>query len=40
MIIQLPRRALTDQDLIYFARKLEIPHFRGVFMRDTPPKTS
>lgn len=36
--MKLPRRALTDQDLTYFAKKLEIPQFRGVFMRDTLPK--
>lgn len=31
-------RALSNHDLIKYANSLEIPHFRGVFMRDTLPK--
>lgn len=34
----LPDRALTNIDLQKFAKKLHIPSFRGVFMRDTLPK--
>lgn len=33
----LPKRALTDHDLQQAARQLRIPHFRGVFLRDTLP---
>lgn len=33
----LPRRALTNIDLINYAKMLEIPNFRGVFMRDDLP---
>lgn len=32
----LPKRALTDVDLRKFT--LHIPHFRGIFMRDSLPK--
>lgn len=32
----LPRRALTDVDILRFGKN--ITHFRGVFMRDTLPK--
>lgn len=30
--------ALTNFDIIRYAADLKIPHFRGVFMRDTLPK--
>lgn len=33
---QLPNRALTDNDIKKYAKN--IPHFRGVFMRDLLPK--
>ena len=33
----MPDRALTDFDLIKYAEKLKIPHFRGVFMRNKLP---
>jgi hypothetical protein len=35
--IKLPRRALTNIDLIKFAKKLKISNFRGVFMKDNLP---
>ena len=36
--IELPSdRALTNLDIEDYANKLEIPYFRGVFMRDTLP---
>lgn len=35
---KLPRRALTNIDLLTFAKSFNIPHFRGVFMRDDLPK--
>lgn len=35
----LSNRALTDTDLLCYAKKLEIPNFRGVFMRNDLPKT-
>lgn len=35
--MKLPRRALTNIDLTKYAKKLFIPNFRGVFMRDTLP---
>lgn len=34
--MNLPKRPLTDQDLYKYAKKL--PHFRGIFMRDSLPK--
>lgn len=33
----LPHRALTDTDLLKYAKIMEIPHFRGVFMRNDLP---
>lgn len=36
--MKLPHRALTDVDLIKYAKLLKIPHFRGVFMRNALPK--
>lgn len=33
----MPARALYDYEIIGYAKKLKIPHFRGVFMRDTLP---
>lgn len=38
--MKLPSRPLTDVDLQIYAKKLKIPHFRGVFMRDALPTTS
>lgn len=35
--MKLPRRALTDVDLLKYAKLLKIPHFRGVFMRNGLP---
>ena len=32
-------KGLTNFDLIKYARALEIKHFRGVFMRDTLPRS-
>jgi hypothetical protein len=29
-----PSRALTDKEIKFFAKKLKIPHFRGVYMRE------
>jgi len=34
----LPNRPLTDQDIIKYAKKFKINHFRGVFSRDNLPK--
>lgn len=31
-------RALTNHDLIRYAKQLNIPNFRGVFMRDDLPR--
>lgn len=36
--MKLPNRALFDVDLIKYAKKLKIPHFRGVFMRNSLPQ--
>lgn len=38
--IKLPKRALYDIELQKYAKRLKIPHFRGVFMRDTLPEGS
>ena len=34
----MPNRALYDVDLVLWAKRLKIPYFRGVFMRDNLPK--
>lgn len=31
-------RALSDYDLMKYVKQLRIPHFRGIYMRDTLPK--
>lgn len=31
-------RPLSNHDIIKFAKEMQIPHFRGVFMRDSLPK--
>ena len=36
--VTLPDRSLINIELSTYARELEIPHFRGVFMRDTSPQ--
>ena len=36
--VSMPDRPLTNTELSTNARELEIPHFRGVFMRDTLPQ--
>lgn len=35
----LPNRPLSSQDIIKHVAQLKIPHFRGVFSRDSLPKT-
>ena len=35
--LSIPDKPLTNIELSTYARELEIPHFRGVFMRDTSP---
>lgn len=37
--ISIPIKPLTNHDLTYYAKILKISHFRGVFMRDSLPKT-
>ncbi len=34
----IPDKILTNYDLSEYATQLKIPHFRGIFMRDTLPK--
>ena len=36
--VVLPNKPLSNIELIETARELEIPYFRGVFLRDTLPK--
>ena len=36
--INIPDKSLTNFDLLEYVEELKIPHFRGVFMRDTIPK--
>ena len=31
-------KGLTNVDLLFYAKKLGIKHFRGVYMRDSLPK--
>ena len=33
-------KGLTNIDLYKYARQLNIPHFRGIFMRDTLPRVA
>ena len=33
--LEIPNKPLTNYELIYYAEKLKIPNFRGVYMRDT-----
>ena len=35
--VSIPDKPLTDIELTAYAQELEIPHFRGFFMRDTLP---
>ena len=35
----MPKRALTNLDIIRYAKKFKIPYFRGVFMRNELPAT-
>ena len=37
--LYIPDKILTNYDLCMYATLLKIPHFRGVFMRDTLPTT-
>lgn len=37
--MKLPNRPLTNIDLIHYVKKLKIPYFRGVYMRDNLPST-
>ena len=36
--IQIPDKSLSNFDLMKYAEDLNIPNFRGVFMRDELPK--
>ena len=36
--VVLPNKPLTNFELLDAAKKLNIPNFRGVFLRDTLPK--
>ena len=38
--IAIPDKALTNIELSTYAQELQIPHFRGVFMKDTLPQYS
>lgn len=35
--MNLPNKALTDNDLNNYVKKLQVPFFRGIFMRDDLP---
>ena len=35
---KLPLRPLTDADLLKYVKLFKIPHFHGIFMRNTLPK--
>ena len=34
---KIPIRPLTNYDLLFYAKKLRIPYFKGVYMRDALP---
>ena len=36
--VHIPDKVLTNFDLCEYVTRLKIPHFRGVFMRDTLPE--
>jgi hypothetical protein len=38
--MKIPNKPLSQYDLIKYVRKLKIPNFKGVYMRDTLPKNS
>jgi hypothetical protein len=38
--MKIPNKPLSQYDLIKYVRKLKIPNFKGVHMRDTLPKNS
>ena len=35
----IPRKSLTNLQILKYVKLLKIPHFRGIFMRDKLPKT-
>lgn len=35
--ISIPIKALADHEIVKYAKELNIPHFRGVYMRDSLP---
>lgn len=37
--VALPKHALSNYEILNYIKQLQIPHFRGVFMRDKLPKT-
>lgn len=37
--LSLPKRALSNFDLLEYAKKLKIPYFRGVYMRNSLPSS-
>ena len=37
--VEVSEKSLSNVDLGYYIQKLQIPFFRGVFMKDTLPKT-
>lgn len=38
LVKRLPRRALSNFDIIQYVKETRIPYFRGVFMKDDLPK--
>lgn len=38
LLKHIPRKPLTNYDLIKYVKLLRIPNFRGIFMRDKLPK--
>lgn len=37
--MKLPNRALYDYELVKYAKRLRIPYFRGVYMRNSLPQS-
>ena len=39
LLNSIPRKSLTNHEILKYVKRLQIPNFRGIFMRDKLPKT-
>ena len=40
VIVRVPGSAMTNLDILYYVKKIKLPNFVGVYMRDTLPNKS